>query len=65
MKTYISYVIQNEKDHKHESEIRTSQSPPYSYSPDPQISHVMEWAENKRKELKQDEKLVVVSMFTL
>lgn len=65
MKTYISYVIQDEKEHKHESEILTSQSPPDSYSPDPQISQVMEWADDKRKKLKQNEKLVVVSMFKL
>lgn len=42
MKTYISYVIQNEKDHKQASEILTTQSPPDSYSADPQVNDVIE-----------------------
>lgn len=65
MKTYVSYVIQNEKEHKHESAIVSSQSPPYSYSADPQVSDVMKWADEKNKELKQDEKLVIVNMYKL
>lgn len=65
MKTYISYVIQDEKGHKHESEVLTTQSPPYSYSSDPQVDEVMKWAEKKRKELKKEESLVITSMFKL
>ena len=65
MKTYVSYVIQDEKGHKHEPEILTTQNPPYSFSADPQVSDVMEWADKKRKELKKEEKLVVVSMYKL
>ena len=62
-KTFVSYVIQNEKGHKHESAIVTTQSPPYSYSANPQVSDVMEWADEKRKRLKKEEELIVVSMY--
>ena len=65
MKTFVSYVIQNENEHKHESTVVTTQSPPYSYSPDPQVSDVMEWADEKRKALKKEEELIVVSMYKL
>lgn len=65
MKTYISYVIQNEKGHKHVSEILTTQSPPYSYTNEPQVQEVMQWADIKRKELKKDENLIITGMFKL
>ena len=65
MKTFVSYVIQDGKGHKHESTVVTTQSPPYSYSSDPQVSDVMEWAEEKKKELKNEEELIVVSMYKL
>lgn len=65
MKTYVSYVIQDETGHKHESEIVTSPNPPYSYSSDPQVSDVMEWADKKKKELKKEENLVIVNMYKI
>lgn len=65
MKTYVSYVVQDEKGHKHDSEILTTQSPPYSYSADPQVQDVMQWADKKRKELKKEEQLVITGMFKL
>jgi hypothetical protein len=65
MKTFVSYVIQDQKGHKHESEILNTQNPPYSYSADPQVSDVMEWADKKRKELKKEEELIVVGMYKL
>ncbi len=49
MKTYISYVVQDEKGHKHLSEVLESKSPPYNYSADPQVDEVMKWADKKRK----------------
>lgn len=49
MKTYVSYVIQDDNGHKHQSEIVTTQSPPYSYSPDPLVEDVIKWAENKKR----------------
>ncbi len=65
MKTYVSYVIQDDTGHKHGSEIVTSQNPPYSYSSDPQVSDVMEWADKKKKELKKEENLVIVNMYKI
>jgi len=65
MKTFVSYVIQDGKGHKHESTVVTTQNPPYSYSADPQVSDVMEWADEKRKALKKEEELIVVSMYKL
>jgi hypothetical protein len=65
MKTYISYVVQDEKGHKHLSEVFETKSPSYSYSNDTQADEVMKWADKKRKELKQEESLVITSMFKL
>ncbi len=65
MKTYVSYVIQDEKNHKHFSEVVTTQSPSYSYSPDPQVQDIVQWADKKKKDLKKDEDLVIVSMYKL
>jgi hypothetical protein len=65
MKTYVSYVIQDEKGHRHESEILTTQSPSYSYSKDPQTDDVIKWTDEKRKELKNNENLVITGIFKL
>ena len=65
MKTFVSYIIQDEKGHKHESTIVATQSPPYSYLSNPQVSDVMEWADEKRKAPKKEEELTVVSMHKL
>lgn len=65
MKTYISYVVQDEKGHKHLSEVLETKSPSYSYSNDTQADEVMKWADKKRKELKKEESLVITSMFKL
>lgn len=65
MKTYVSYVVQDEKGHKHESEILTTQNPPYSYTADPQVQDVMQWADEKRKKLKKEESLIITGMFKI
>ena len=49
MKTLINYVVQDSKEHKHESEILEITSPPYTFSPEPPISEVMKWAEEETK----------------
>ena len=63
MKTYVSYVIQNGANHIHKSEIVSTQSPPYTFSPDPQVPEIMEWADKKRKTLEKIEELVIVGMY--
>ena len=65
MKTYISYVVQDEKGHKHLSEVLESKSHHYCYSNDTQVDEVMKWADKKRKELRKEESLVITSMFKL
>ncbi len=65
MKTYVSYVIQDNTGHTHKSEILTTNTPAYSYTAEPQVSAVMEWADSKRKELKKEEELIVVSMYKI
>lgn len=65
MKTLINYVVQDAKEHKHESEILEINSPPYTFSPEPPVSEVMKWAEMKQKALLDGQKLIIMSMFKL
>ena len=65
MKTYVSYVIQEESGHKHLSEVITTDQPTYTYSDDPQISNVIDWARKKKTELKAGQELVVLNVFKL
>ena len=63
MKTYVSYVIQKGTNHIHKSEIVSTQSPPYSFSPDPEVHDIIEWADEKKKNLEKNEELVIVGMY--
>ena len=65
MRTYVSYVIQEESGHKHLSEIITTNQPTYTYSDDPLVSNVIEWAQKKMTELKAGQELVVLNIFKL
>jgi len=65
MKTLINYVVQDSKEHKHESEILDITNPPHTYSPEPPVSEVMKWAQKKQSELPTGQKLIVMSMFKL
>lgn len=65
MKTFVCYVIQDEKGHKHGSTIVNSQNPPYNFSADPQVSDVLEWADKKKKELKPQQELVITGMYKI
>ena len=65
MKTYVSYIIQNEGGHKHKSEILSTQSPSYTFSPDPLAQQVLEWVEIRKKELKKGEEIIVTGMYKL
>jgi hypothetical protein len=65
MKNLISYVIQEEKDHKHFSEILEIKDPPYSFSHDPVMHEVMEWMERKKAELKKGQELVLINVFKI
>lgn len=65
MKIIVNYVVQDIKDHWHDSEILNIISPPYSFSPEPPVTEVMKWAERKQTELPDGKKLVVLSMFKI
>lgn len=65
MKTLISYVVQDAKEHFHKSDILETQSPPYSFSSDPPIHEVMEWAKRKQNELPKDQELVILNTIKL
>ena len=65
MNTYVSYVIQDNKSHKHLSEVVTTQNPSYSYSANPEVQDILQWAEKKKKTLKHEEELIIVSMYKL
>jgi hypothetical protein len=65
MRTYISYVIQDESGHKHLSEIITSTKQTYAYSDDSHVSDVIDWANKKTSDLKPGQELVVINMFRI
>lgn len=65
MKTLINYVVQDAKEHIHDSEKLEINSPPYTFSPEPPVSEVMKWAERKQSELQKGQKLVLTSMFKI
>ena len=65
MKIIVNYVVQDVKDHHHESEILNIISPPYTFSPEPPATEVMKWAERKQNELSDGQKLIVLSMFKI
>ena len=65
MKNLISYVIQDEKGHKHFSEILNFKNPPYYFTSNPSMPNVMDWAEKKKNELKKGEDLIIINVFKL
>ena len=65
MKALVNYVLQNNDRHSHHSEILDIQSPPYSYSTYIDRSSIMEWEQNKKKNLTNGEELVVLNYVKL
>ncbi len=57
VKTLINYVVQDAKEHKHESEILEIKCPPFTFSPEPPVPEVMKWADRKQKEQHVGQKL--------
>lgn len=55
MKAFVNYVLQNGSVHRDLSEILDIKEPPYTYSSDPPVSQVIEWAEEKKKELSPED----------
>ena len=65
MKILVNYVVQDVKEHRHESEIIYIVSPPHTFSPEPPAEEVWKWAEKKQTEFKDGKKLMVLSMFKI
>ncbi|MGZ3847366.1 MAG: hypothetical protein ACXVLT_07360 [Flavisolibacter sp.] len=65
MKTYVSYVIQDDKNHKHLSEVVSTNEPLYSFSADPQVTEILKWAEEKKKSLNPHEELIITAIYKI
>lgn len=64
-KTYISYVIQKGENHIHYGEIAELHLPTYNFYLDNTSQEVIQWAEQKQKELILGEKIVVLNYFNV
>ena len=62
-RTYISYVIQNENQHRHEFSIVDFSLPKFNFYLDNESQQVISWAEEKQKELSINEKIIVLHFF--
>lgn len=62
-KTYISFVIQKGEQHIHDFAIVDFALPKYNFYFDNESQQVVDWANKKQGELKNDEKLVVTNFF--
>jgi len=65
MKALINYVIQNSREHVHQSEIIEFIAPPWHCTPEPPISEIMEWVTKRQCELPDDHKLILISMYKI
>lgn len=65
MKVLVNYVIQEDIEHRHESEVIDIISPPYTFSPEAPAIEVMKWIEKKQEELEKSRKLVVTSIYKI
>ena len=65
MKVYVSYVIQDKGGHIHESIVLNLDAPVYVCSLNPHTTEVLEWANNEQSKLKQNQKLIITSMYKL
>ncbi|OJW30599.1 MAG: hypothetical protein BGO54_21950 [Sphingobacteriales bacterium 46-32] len=64
-KTYISFVIQEGERHVHDFVIADLNLPIFNFYLDNTSQQVVKWAEEKQKELKASEKIVIVNYFNV
>jgi len=64
-KTYISFVIQNGEQHKHDFEIAELDLPKYAFYSDNTSQQVLKWADQKQQQLNPNEKLIIVNYFNI
>jgi hypothetical protein len=65
MKVYVSYVIQDKGGHIHDSTFLNHDAPIIFCSLNPHTTDVMEWANNEQSKLKQNQNLIITSMYKL
>ena len=62
MKVYVSYVVQEDGGHKHDSTYLEITCPPYNYSLDLQAYQILDWTKSEKSKLKNDQKIIITSM---
>ena len=65
MKIYVSYVVQDKSGYKHDSTFIEITCPPYNYSIDLQAAQVLDWAKSEQSKLKEDQKIIITSMYKI
>ena len=65
MKVYVSYVIQDKGGHIHESTLPNLDASVNFCSLNPYTTDVLDWANNEQSKLKQNQKLIIISMYKL
>ncbi|MCK7519982.1 MAG: hypothetical protein MZV64_20780 [Ignavibacteriales bacterium] len=65
MKALVNYVIQDAREHVHQSEIIEFIGPPWHCSPEPPIYEIMNWVNKKQSELPQHQKLILISTYKM
>ncbi|MCK5209889.1 MAG: hypothetical protein KAQ79_17770 [Cyclobacteriaceae bacterium] len=63
MKVYVSYVIQEDGRHKHDSTCIEITCPPYNYSLDLQAYQILDWAKSEKSKLKNYQKIIITNMY--
>jgi hypothetical protein len=64
-KTYISYVVQSEGNHRHEAEIADLKLPTYAFYSDNTSQEVLKWIEQKQQEFSTGERVIVLNYFNI
>ena len=65
MKALINYVIQDAREHVHQSEIIEFVGPPWHCTPEVPISEILEWVKKRQSELPENQKLILISMYKM
>ncbi len=63
--TYISFVIQQPDKHIHDNAMIDFSLPKYNFYLDNESQQVVQWAQEKQKELPAGEKIVILHFFNV
>jgi len=63
MKVYVSYVVQEDGGHKHDSALLEITCPIYNYSLDLQAYQILDWAKIEQSKLRNDQKIIITNMY--